>query len=322
MNIQVAVARAFALCLVVTISACGGGGGGGSDSDKDKGDGGGQTPAPSNSAPTAVNDTFEVMQNAGPQDFAVMDNDSDPDGDTLTLQSATAEKGTATVEGDKVRYQPPADFTGSDSITYTISDGELTASATVGITVTAAAVENKPPVAVDDAVSVVAASQNNFIDVLANDSDPEGGSLTIINAIPAEGTASILEGKIYYSAKDGFTGEDTLQYEIQDPEGAKASAVVTITVTEASGMKITVQWTPPKNRENGDALSAQDIAGYEISLKTLPDGRQVARTRVTQASATSAELPVSSGGEYEVRMQTIDSRGIPSRLSDAVKISL
>ena len=58
--------------------------------------------------------------------IAVLANDSDPDGDALTLTAATnPPKGTATVSTDKksIRYQPDAGYKGSDSFSYTVSDG-------------------------------------------------------------------------------------------------------------------------------------------------------------------------------------------------------
>ncbi|MBL4866454.1 MAG: autotransporter domain-containing protein [Pseudomonadales bacterium] len=86
--------------------------------------------------PNAVNDSrqrtdgFDLVIN-------VLDNDTDPDGDNLTVTSvSTASGGTATISGDNrsIEYKPFADFTGNDSFTYTITDdnGE-TATATVTI---------------------------------------------------------------------------------------------------------------------------------------------------------------------------------------------
>ena len=58
--------------------------------------------------------------------IAVLANDSDPDGDALTVTAASnPPKGTSTVSTDKksIRYQPDAGYKGSDSFSYTVSDG-------------------------------------------------------------------------------------------------------------------------------------------------------------------------------------------------------
>ena len=88
-------------------------------------------------APTPTAD----MANTGrelPVDVDVLANDSDPDGDPLTVESVTQpQHGTASIQpSGRVRYTPASGYEGSDSFTYTASDGRGgTASASVSITV-------------------------------------------------------------------------------------------------------------------------------------------------------------------------------------------
>ncbi len=86
--------------------------------------------------PIAVDDFANTPQQV-PVTVAVLANDSDPDGDTLAVQSAgEPANGTATVNpGGTITYSPALGFAGVDSFTYTISDGTASASATVEITV-------------------------------------------------------------------------------------------------------------------------------------------------------------------------------------------
>ncbi|WOD07034.1 tandem-95 repeat protein [Marinomonas sp. GJ51-6] len=79
----------------------------------------------------------------------VLDNDSDVDGDTLTIINATvpAEQGMVAIVDGKLEFTPTENFNGDVTIDYTISDGELTSSASVSVTVDAV---NDAPVAVDD----------------------------------------------------------------------------------------------------------------------------------------------------------------------------
>jgi VCBS repeat-containing protein len=66
----------------------------------------------------------------------VLANDIDPDGDVLNLTRVNpANNGTVQIESGKVRYTPSAGFTGTDSFSYTMSDGTAAASATATITV-------------------------------------------------------------------------------------------------------------------------------------------------------------------------------------------
>ena len=132
---------------------------------------------------------------AQPTDTAVaievLANDTDPNGDDLTItasDSPTANGGTTAINDngtpgdptdDFIDYTPATGFAGTDTFTYTIDDGNGgTDTATVTVTV-----NNAAPVANDDAVSTPTDTAL-AIDVLANDSDPNGDQLTITAATP------------------------------------------------------------------------------------------------------------------------------------------
>jgi extracellular elastinolytic metalloproteinase len=91
-----------------------------------------------NDAPVAANDTGPVVKNSG-TDFAVLDNDSDADGDPLRVTAVTQPAhGSAIINTDQtIRYTPRKGFKGTDSFDYVISDGNGgTARATVTVSVT------------------------------------------------------------------------------------------------------------------------------------------------------------------------------------------
>ena len=92
---------------------------------------------PPNNPPVAANDTATTSQNTAVT-IDVLNNDSDPDNDTLTVNSVTqGTHGSVINNGSDVTYNPDSGFTGTDSFTYTISDGKGgTDTATVTITVT------------------------------------------------------------------------------------------------------------------------------------------------------------------------------------------
>ncbi|MBI3254777.1 MAG: Ig-like domain-containing protein, partial [Nitrosarchaeum sp.] len=90
-----------------------------------------------NDAPIARNDTASTLENT-PVTILVLNNDSDIDGDLLTVNSITqGTNGTITTNGTAVTYTPKLNFNGTDSFTYTISDGANTSnSAMVTVIVT------------------------------------------------------------------------------------------------------------------------------------------------------------------------------------------
>src|SRR5207253_8449516 len=87
-----------------------------------------------------------------PVTISPLDNDSDLDGDILTITSVSPTNGTAViVGGTNVVFTPATNFNGTATIGYSISDGNGgTASALITVTVSPA---NDAPVAVDDAAN-------------------------------------------------------------------------------------------------------------------------------------------------------------------------
>jgi hypothetical protein len=179
----------------------------------------------------AVDDAVSTAEDAAAV-VPVLANDTDPDGDPLTVIAAgPAAHGTVTTDGVTIAYAPNTDFFGADSLTYTISDGAgYTATAQVNITVTPI---DDPPVAVDDAVST-AEDAALTLPVLANDSDPDGDPLTVTAAGPAaHGTVTTDGVTVAYAPNTDFFGADSFSYTISDGAGHTATARANITVTKA-----------------------------------------------------------------------------------------
>lgn len=90
---------------------------------------------------------------------------------------------------------------------------------------------NLAPLAANDA-AVTQAGQSATIDVLANDSDPDGDVVSLARIVtgPAHGAAAIVDGKIVYTGAAGYVGADLLAYEASDGRGGVATASVSLTV--------------------------------------------------------------------------------------------
>ncbi|HEX7277315.1 MAG TPA: Ig-like domain-containing protein, partial [Acidimicrobiales bacterium] len=188
--------------------------------------------AASNTPPDAVDDAATAA--TGSVEVAVLANDSDPDGDLITLTGASdpPHGGTTLIGGGLVRYTPDTGYSGTDSFTYDVADPSGgTDRATVVVTVDRG--PNHVPVAVDDAASI-AEDLAVTIPVLANDTDGNGDPL-VVTAVsgPAHGTATAVQSatRIEYTPAPDYNGTDSFTYDVGDGYGGSATATVTVTVT-------------------------------------------------------------------------------------------
>ncbi|WP_405198558.1 tandem-95 repeat protein [Christiangramia sp. LLG6405-1] len=190
-----------------------------------------------NDAPIAVDDSASTSEDT-PVEITVLNNDSDPDNDPLSVTETTQpENGTVVINIDgTVTYTPNENFNGEDTFTYTITDGDQTDTATVTVTVTPV---NDGPVAVNDAATT---DQDTAVtvSVLDNDFDIDGGDLVVTETTTPENGMVVInsDGTVTYTPNDSFTGVDTFEYTISDGNGGTDTAVVTITVNDTEGPQI------------------------------------------------------------------------------------
>jgi len=211
------------------------------------------TTDPIDGLPVAEDDTATTDEDVAVV-VDVLSNDSDPDGDTLTVTEATANNGTVTINEDgTLTYTPDADYNGSDEITYTISDPDgNTDSALVDVTVNPV---NDDPVANDDAVTT---EQNDPItfDPTENDTDVDGDDLTVSEiGDPENGTVTINEdGTVTYTPNEDFYGEDTISYTVDDGNGGQDEGVISVDVTRPSDPP-----PPPGEESNNPPVAVDDM---------------------------------------------------------------
>jgi len=188
---------------------------------------------------------------------------SDIDSDDLELDVGDPSNGVIEDLGDGLyRYTPDADFNGSDSVTFTVSDGDLTDEGMINIFVEAV---NDAPVADDDTTSTPFETAVD-IDVLDNDSDAEGDDLTItgITGMPDGDVVIAEDGKsVTYTPSVGFSGDDSFGYILSDGT-ATDEAQVTVTVEAQDEL-------PPVANDD-DAATNEDTAVAIDVLDNDTDG--------------------------------------------------
>jgi hypothetical protein len=262
-----------------------------------------------NDAPIAVNDTATVIEDSSNNSINVVSNDSDPDGDSLTVSSATTTTGTVAFGGSNVVYTPPANFAGQATINYTINDGNGgTDGATVTVTVTNV---NDPPVANNDTAMVAEDSSDNVLTVTANDSDVDGDTLTVTAASTTTGTATPSAGTVVYTPPANFAGQATINYTISDGNGGTDSATVTVTVSGEND---------PPVANNDTATVDEDSSNNAINVTgndTDPDGDtlSVSAASTTTGTATPDGVnvrytpPADFVGQATINYTVVDGNG-------------
>ena len=187
----------------------------------------------SDDPPVAVNDTETVAEDSGASPVDVLANDTDTDGGPKTVQSVTQPANGAVVitgGGSGLTYAPNVNYCNSppgttpDTFTYTLNGGNT---ATVSVTVTCS---DDAPVAVNDSATVAEDSGASPVNVLANDSDIDGGPKSVQSITqPANGSAVITGGGtgVNYTPGANFCGPDSFTYTLNGGSMAAVSMTVT-----------------------------------------------------------------------------------------------
>ncbi|TOG07864.1 RTX toxin, partial [Vibrio parahaemolyticus] len=212
---------------------------------------------PINDAPNAKNDVITTEEDTAVT-IDVLVNDSDVEGDVLSIQSASvpSEQGSVDIVDGKLVFTPAENFNGEATITYIVTDGDLTDEANVTVTVTPV---NDSPVAVDDTVSTQEDTVVT-IDVLPNDSDVDGDKLSIQSAsVPeAQGKVEIVDGKLVFTPAENFNGHAEITYTVTDGE-LTDEAKVTVTVNpvnDAPTIKVDAVESITENAVSTDTVVA------------------------------------------------------------------
>ena len=241
-------------------------------------------PAPANNSPQALNDVATTAQNT-PVNLNVIANDTDPDGNPLNItQFSQPANGTVTQNGNQLVYTPNADFSGPDNFSYVVSDGRggfATALATVNVETS-----NASPTATADNATTDS-DQPVTLNVLDNDTDPDGDNLTVASfSQPANGTVTQNGNQLVYTPNAGFTGIDAFTYQVTDGNGGTSFATASVTVAAPAPTPAPVPAIPPMMMDTSLNLEIQYRASQGGGLANVHDVSAIDGGPVTAGDPT------------------------------------
>jgi VCBS repeat-containing protein len=238
-----------------------------------------------NAAPVANGDAYStdedtVLTVAAP---GVLGNDTDADGNALTAALVTgpiAAQGALSLSANGAfTFTPAANFNGLATFTYRVNDGTANSN-TATVTITVNAVDDAPAAA-NDAASVMEDAGTTTIDVLANDTDTDGGPMTVTSVSqPAHGSSAVTNGgaDVSYTPAADICGSDTFSYTLNG--GSTASVTVTVTCLN----------DPPVAADDSASVSEDSVANQVFVLGNDADidGDTLTVVSVTQPANGSA----------------------------------
>ena len=244
-----------------------------------------------NDPPVARDDSISIEVDGPSVRIDVLLNDTDADGDPLVIDAITMEptKGDVIINSDEsLQYLSTTSDPATDTFTYRISDGN---GGTDEATVKVFLIANDPPTAIDDEATLFSHEVID-IDVLLNDTDPEGEYPTIISLprLPLHGKAEIVlvwgaleEQRVRYDPDDDYEGLDSLLYEIADSFGKTDTAQVVIDV-KANQRPVAVddQQTALINAsiDIDVLLNDTDAEGDPLTISSIPKAPENGTTEI------------------------------------------
>ena len=257
-----------------------------------------------NAAPVAREDAAATRANQ-PVDVEVLVNDSDDNpGQTLRITAVgPAGHGTATPDGNRIRYTPAAGWTGVDRFRYVVGDGlDGTAEAAVTVTVT-----HRIPLAVAD-LRATPYGRAVTVPVLDNDLDPAGTLRVTAVTAPDHGTARINDGTtVTYTPPDGFSGTATFDYTAIGDAGTPTTARVTVIVEPAPSAPDREASTPPGSPV-AIPLPTIDGTGQPLTLGRISRPAHGTVTRNADGTITYTPDPGFAGTD-QFTYEIVDAAG-------------
>ncbi|HHF2959526.1 TPA: tandem-95 repeat protein, partial [Vibrio diabolicus] len=247
---------------------------------------------PVNDAPVATNDNA-VTDEDTLVTIDVLPNDTDIDGDKLSIESASVpkEQGTVEVEDGKLVFTPAENFNGDAEITYIITDGQLTDEAKVTVTVNP--VNDAPTIKVDAVESITenAVSTDTVVATLTvHDTDTPEDELTVLLENNSNGYF-VLVGNEVKLTQEGVDAVNNDELDLRDLTiSASVSDGVNPTASDSDSLVVNrVNDAPTVDNVITDQVLSEDFDAYTIDLN-----------EVFKDSDSSLEFSVSGNNNIQI----------------------
>lgn len=280
---------------------------------------------PTNSAPTLSVDNVTVDED-NTVDISVTAVDSDNDTLTYSITSSPS-NGTATIDSTTgaIIYTPNANYSGSDTITVTVSDGTDSVSQT--ITITISAINDLPTISISESLSI---DEDTSGTLTFSTYDADGDSVSI-SASAQNGTVTVSNGTIIYTPNSSYSGSDTITITISDGSGSTITETISVTVNDVSTNVIALspigeeldltnvtKSTVCDDDGSCDHYSTYMDYGYILDANDNPVGAYVNGT-LTPTAVIDSYLGTSQVGTYEGRIAAFNNG---SQVSGTINLSM
>lgn len=209
----------------------------------------------------------------------------------IGVAATSAQGGTVTLAGDgTLRYTPKAEFNGSDSFTYTVSDGQG-GTKTGTVTVSVAAVHDAPKTGADSFITNEdTALVLSAVKLLGNNSTTETGPLTIQSVrCPTNGTVSKDgSGNVTFTPHANFNGIASFDYVVADASGVTSVQRVSVTVNPINDAPMT------------RGLSYAVVPGNTLSAKLIASDIEGDALTYSLVSASNGTATVNADGSFQL----------------------
>ena len=254
---------------------------------------------------------------------------SDPDGDEVTYELAVGDRGRFAVgrRDGMVRYVGPGEYFESEPNRYRLSVRARDphgAAVTARVVVTIVNVNELPEAKDDEAVTDE--DQAVTVDVLANDTDPDGDRLRVESVSAAgHGTTAVVEGGVRYAPEANYHGMDRFSYVVSDGNGATATAAVEVTVVPVNDAPVAVGVMADQALDEGGEETTVELEPFfeDIDGDALTYGARSSDPSVAAAMVSGAVLTLTpiEYGSAAVTVTAEDAGGLTATQTFAVGVS-
>ena len=306
---------------------------------------------PMNDAPVADDDTASTNEDTAVT-ISVLDGDTDVDQDaslnatplaevlsvSITGGLDTPDHGSITTDGTTITYTPAANYNGTDSFEYFVTDGEAQDKGLVTVTI---AQVNDNPIAVNDSATADE-DEVKAIDVLFNDTDVDTNaalnqgelhnksefsiSLDGVTVLPANGSVEVVSGKIVYTPDKDWNGIDTFTYWVLDGHGGSDEGTVTIEVGGENDAPVAADDSVTTDEDEAVTFNVltndTDEEGGVLSLDGFTDASGIPGNIVWENDGDVTFTPDTDyNGSFTIHYQMSDDGGLTDTAAVTITVN-